>query len=63
MHPVMTKSKGKMSAEEKAYQAEWDLKTLIEAEKIKKDKSRLSAAMKAHAEQMKSLQSIEKDSK
>ena len=34
-----------MTAEEKDYQAERDLNTLIDAEKIKKDKTRLKAVM------------------
>ena len=34
-----------MTAEDKEYQAERDLNTLIDAEKIKKDKTRLKAVM------------------
>lgn len=51
-------NKAEMVAEEKKYRAESDLRTMIEAEKIKKDKSRYSAAMKCHAEQMKALAAI-----
>jgi hypothetical protein len=43
---------------DKAWQAESDLRTLIDAEKIKKDKTRYAAAMKCHAEQMKALAAI-----
>lgn len=45
---------------DKEYQAECDLRTLIDAEKIKKDKPRLSAAMKKHEEMMTAMQSVEK---
>ena len=40
------------------WRAESDLRTLVEAEKIKKDKARYGAAMKCHAEQMKALAAI-----
>lgn len=42
------------------YQAECDLRTLIEAEKIKADKKRIAAAMKKKAEMQKALTSIDK---
>ena len=51
-------AKGEMAAKDKKYMAESDLRTLIEAEKIKKDKTRLGAAMKCHAEQMQALAAI-----
>lgn len=51
-------NKAEMAAEEKKWKADSDLRTLIEAEKIKKDKARYGAAMKCHAEQMKALASI-----
>lgn len=44
--------------ESKQWQAEDDLRTLINAEKIKADKARLAAAMKKHKEQMKALEAI-----
>ena len=47
-----------MDKEQKKYMAESDLRTMIEAEKIKKDKGRFGAAMKCHAEQMKALAAI-----
>jgi hypothetical protein len=37
---------------DKEYQADCDLRTLIEAAKIKKDKSRLGPAMRKHREMM-----------
>lgn len=46
---------------DKEWMAENDLRTLIDAEKIKKDKNRYAAAMKCHAEQMKALAAIGKD--
>lgn len=51
-------NKAEMAKQEKKYMAEGDLRTLIEAEKIKKDKGRYGAAMKCHAEQMKALAAI-----
>jgi hypothetical protein len=50
-------------SDEKKYMAEHDLKTIIEAERIKKDKKRYAAAMACHKEQMKALASIEADKK
>ena len=47
-----------ISAEEKNWRAEDDLRTLIEAEKIKADKSRLRAAMAKKKEQMKQLEKL-----
>jgi hypothetical protein len=41
------------------YQAECDLRTLIDAEKIKADKSRLKAAMAKHAAQKKAIDAID----
>lgn len=51
---------GKMP-DEKKIMAEHDLHTLIEAEKIKKDKARFSAAMKCRDEKMAAMQKIDKD--
>lgn len=48
-----------MSKEEKDWRAEEDLRTLIEAEKIKKDKARLKAAMAKKREKVKALQDLE----
>lgn len=47
--------KDSMSAEEKNWRAEGDLRTLIEAEKIKRDDARLKAAMKKKREMVKNL--------
>jgi hypothetical protein len=44
---------------EKDWQAESDLRTLIEAEKIKRDKKRLAAAMKKKREMKKALEQVE----
>ncbi len=52
-------NKAEIAKQEKKWAAESDLRTLIEAEKIKKDKARYSAAMKAHREQLAALESIE----
>ncbi len=52
--PAMTKV-------DKEYQAECDLRSLIEAEKIRKDKARLSAAMKSREKQMMALAAIDKE--
>ena len=51
----------KMSADEKQWRAEGDMRTLIEAEKIKKDKTRLGAALKKRDEMLKDMQSIKKE--
>lgn len=45
-------------AEENDWMAEDDLRTLIAAEKIKQDKSRLAAAMKKKREMAKALANI-----
>lgn len=47
---------------DKDWQAECDLRTLIDAEKIKKDKARHAAALKKHAEMMAAMQEIKKES-
>ena len=46
------------TAEDKKYQAESDMRTLVEAAKIKGDKSRHDAAMKMAREQRKALAEI-----
>jgi hypothetical protein len=48
--------------QDKDWQAECDLRTLIDAEKIKKDKARHSAALKKHAEMMADMENIKKES-
>lgn len=47
------------SKSEKEWQAESDLRTLIEAEKIKKDQKRLKAAMQQKRKMKKALESVE----
>ena len=51
-------SYSKMSAEDKKYQAESDVRTLIDAGEIKKDKARLKAAMAKAKEQAEALKYI-----
>jgi hypothetical protein len=46
--------------DEKKMIAESDLHTLIEAERIKKDKARFAAAMKCRDEKMTAMQQIKK---
>lgn len=50
----------KMDAQEAEWQAESDLRTLIDAEKIKGDPKRLRAAMKKKRELSKALAGMEK---
>mgnify|MGYP006879609856 CR=1 FL=1 len=47
-----------MKDEEAKWQAEGDLRTLVESNKIKKDKKRMAAAMKMATEQKKALSQI-----
>ncbi len=56
-------NKAAMDKQEKQWRADSDLRTLIEAEKIKKDKARYAAAMKMHNEQLTALKAIEADKK
>lgn len=59
---MASKSSGLTSqsdAEMRDWQAESDLRTLIDAEKIKADKARLKAAMAKQAEMKKSLNALE----
>lgn len=51
----------KMSAEDKAYQADSDCSTLIDAAEIKKDKPRLKAAMKKAKDKMAALKEVHAD--
>lgn len=44
---------------DKQYQAQCDLRCLIEAEKIKKDKGRLAAAMKLKKSEMAALAALD----
>ena len=48
----------RMSGEDKEYMAESDLRTMIEAEKIKRDKPRMAAAMKKHKDMMEAMKSV-----
>lgn len=48
----------KYEAEEKKWKAEADLRTLIDAEKIKGDPDRLKAAMTCKREQMDALKNL-----
>lgn len=48
----------KIDKMDKEYQAESDLRTLIEYQKIMKDKPRHAAAMKKHKEQMMALKAV-----
>ena len=50
---------GKMTNDKKM-QAEMDLGTLIEAERIRKDKARMSAAMQCKKEKMATMEAIGK---
>jgi hypothetical protein len=51
---------GPTAADSKKWMADSDLRTLIEAEKIKKDKARFAAAMKMHKEMTAALAGIDK---
>ncbi|MEJ2124144.1 MAG: hypothetical protein P8Y47_04850 [Alphaproteobacteria bacterium] len=52
-------AKNIMTEEDEKWRAEEDLRTLINAEKIKKDKTSYDAAMKARKEQIAALENIE----
>jgi len=56
---MMEMSKAEMKKMEKDYQAEADLRTLVEAEKIKKDPARKKAAMEKRKAMMANLEKIE----
>ena len=47
-----------LSAEDKEFEAEQDVRTMLNAEKIKSDKSRLKRAMAKAREQMKALEKV-----
>lgn len=55
------KNYGKMSADDKMYQAQEDCRTLVEAYEIKADKTRYAAAMKAAKEKKKALDRVTGD--
>lgn len=48
----------RISAEERAYQAQDDLRTLTRAAEIQKDRSRMSAVTKHATAQVKTLQAV-----
>lgn len=52
-------AKDKMSDDEKKMRGEMDLRTLIDAEKIKKDPERMKVAMQCRKEMMDSLKKVE----
>ena len=54
----MAKGMMAMSSMDKDFQADSDLRCLIEAEKIKQDKPRFRAAMKKQKEMLSALQDI-----
>ncbi len=55
----MAKNKGTAAAfSDNDFQAENDMRTLIDAEKIKKDSKRMSAALKKGKEQRVALESV-----
>ena len=56
-------NKAEMAKQEKKWAAESDLRTLIEATRIRKDKTRFAAAMAVHKEQVKALASVTTDKK
>lgn len=51
-------NKAEMAKQEKEWAAESDLRTLIEAEKIKKDKPRYAAAMKRRDEMVAAMKNV-----
>lgn len=54
----MPKTAVSAASEEDEWQAESDLRTLIEAEKIRKDSKRLKAAMKKREEMQATLKNV-----
>lgn len=55
------KEKKEYEDQEKKWRAESDLRTLVDAEKIKADPDRLKAAMKCKREQMDALKNIKSE--
>lgn len=51
-------AKGKMSADERKWRAEDDLRTLTRANEITADASRMRAARSMHRQQMRSMQKV-----
>lgn len=51
-------NKSEMAAQEKEWKADADLRTLIEAEKIKQDKARYAAAMKKRDEMVSAMKNV-----
>lgn len=51
-------NKAEMAKQEKEWAADADLRTLIEAEKIKKDKARFTAAMKKRDEMVSAMKNV-----
>ena len=49
-----------VSVEDKEFQAEQDVRTLIDAEKVKADKPRLKRAMTMARKQMSALEKVQK---
>lgn len=58
---MSAKEKKEYEDQEKKWRAESDLRTLVDAEKIKSDPDRLKAAMKMKREQMDALKNIKAD--
>lgn len=50
----------RMSKDECEWRAQEDLRTLVEAQKIRNDKGRLKAAMAQHKKQLAALNALEK---
>lgn len=48
-----------LSVEDKGFEAEQDVRTMLSAAKIKADKPRLNRAMKKAREQMKALEKVQ----
>lgn len=59
--PAVAKAAIVSPMDDKSWQAEDDLRTLISAEKIKSDKDRFAAAMKKRDEMKKAIMNIGKD--
>lgn len=58
---MSAKEKKEYEEQEKKWRAESDLRTLVDAEKIKSDPDRLKSAMKMKREQMDALKNIKAD--
>ena len=51
-------TKATIGPDEKKWQSEADLRSLIEAQKVRSDKGRMKAALSARDEQMKALSNV-----